>query len=88
MELRHHVRASLFGGGDQLPVVGAHPVGDRRHLLQLQTSHQGTGELPAGRVGQQRIAWRRHRQARGRRLGEQPPGGAGIADERLRQVAA
>ena len=64
------------------------PIGDRRHLLRLQSGRQGAGELPAGRVGQQRVARRRHRQAWGRRLREQPGGGAGIAEERLRQVAA
>jgi hypothetical protein len=87
-EHRHHSRATLFGGGHQLPVARARPIGNRRHLLGLQSGRQGAGEPAAGGVGQQRVARRRHRQAWGRWLREQPGGGAGVAEERLRQVAA
>ncbi len=88
-EQRHHIAAPLFGACDQLPVVGVHPVRDRRRqLLGLQSGRQRIGELSAGLVGQQRVARRRDRETRGRRLGKHPAGCARIAQERLRQIAA
>ncbi len=78
----------LFGGGHKLPVVGVHPIGDRRHFLCLEATCERVGELPAGRVGQQRVGRRGNRQARRGRLGELSADGAGIAEERLGQVAA
>ena len=78
----------LFRGGHQLPVVGVHPIGNRRHLLCLEAACKRVSELPAGRVGQQRVGRWGNRQPRRGRLRELAADDARIAEERLGQVTA
>jgi hypothetical protein len=87
-EYRHDFPVMHFGAGHQAPVARAGRGGHRGHLLRLQRAGQRRGQGIAAGLRQQRRAGRRHGQPGRRRLRQPARGGAGVAGERARQVAA
>ncbi len=85
---RHHLRPARLGRQHQPPSHGPALASDRRDLLRLER-HRRRLDPEAGRsVGQQRLGGNRDRQPGRRRLGQPAAGGAGVAQQWLRQVAA
>jgi len=85
---RHHIRPARLGPQHQPPPDGPTGARDRWNLLGLER-HRRRVHPEAGRaVGQQRLGGNRDRQPGRRRLGQPAADGAGVAQQRLRQVAA
>ncbi len=85
---RHDIRPARFGGQHQPPAHGLTCADDRRDLLRLKRHGRRIDPGTGRRVGQQRLGRDRDRQPGRRRLGQPAAVRTGVAQQRLRQVAA